>query len=188
MPSFPDLDQPLREGDVALRFEVEQDIPEVLIAHQEDPHLYVRLGLERPPSGAELGRRTEHADADRASGSGVRFTIVEGGSDLCLGQLDVHRLDWDHQRAEVGLWLVPGWRGRGFGRRALRLTAGYLFARCGLLRMEILTEVDNHAMLAAARAAGMFEEGVLRAYLSERGQRLDVKILSLLPSDLEAQP
>lgn len=185
MPSFPDLGEPLRGELVELRFEAEQDIPEILIAHQEDPELFLRLGIERPPSGAELGRRIERAAGDRDAGEGVRFTIVRPGADLCCGQLDVHHLDWDHLRAEVGIWIAPGARGQGLAGEALRLAAAWLFDRCGLARVEALTEVDNFAMIAAGRKAGMLEEGVLRAYVRERGQRFDVKMLSLLPTDLK---
>src|ERR1700735_360054 len=89
MPSFPDLSKPLQGDGVTLRFAAERDIPDVLIAHQDDPELHVRLGYERPPSGAELGRRTDGEAAERLAGAGIRFTILEPGSDICRGQLDV---------------------------------------------------------------------------------------------------
>jgi RimJ/RimL family protein N-acetyltransferase len=184
MPSFPDLVAPLRSEQVTLRFESERDIPEILIAHQDDPELHVRLGLVRAPSGAELGRRTEGEPRERASGSGVRFTILEPGSDTCRGQLDVHRVDWDHLRAEAGIWIAPGFRRRGLASAALRLGGRWLFEACGLARLELLTEPANLAMIAAARAAGLAEEGVLRAYVRERDHRLDLAVLSLLPADL----
>ena len=187
MPAFPDLAAPLRADGAELRFAAERDIPEILIAHQDDERLYVRLGLERPPSGAELGRRSETEAAQRAAGDGVRFTILQAGSDLCRGQLDVHRVDWDERRAEAGVWVAPQVRGRGLAAAALRLAGGYLFADCGLARLELLTEPDNVAMIAAARRAGLTEEGVLRAYLRERGRRVDVAVLSLLPADLAAE-
>lgn len=170
---------------MTLRFESERDIPEVLIAHQDDPTLHARLGLLRPPSGAELGRRIERAPEERAAGHSVRFTILEPGSDVCRGQLDVHRVDWDDLRAEAGIWIVPGFRGRGLGSAALRRAASWLFDVCGLERLELLTEPDNAAMIAAARAAGLVQEGVLRAYVTERDRRVDLTILSLLPADLE---
>lgn len=185
MHTFPDLEQPLRSERVELRFEAERDIPEILIAHQDDRTLYLRLGLARPPSAAELGRRNEHEPRERADGIGVRFTLLEPGSDICRGQLDVHRVDWDDLRAEAGIWVAPAFRRRGLAAAALRLAGGWLFHRCGLARLELLTEPDNVSMLAAAQAAGMVHEGILRAYVNERGRRLDLAILSLLPSDLE---
>ncbi len=185
MHSFPDLSEPLRSERVMVRFESERDIPEILIAHQDDPALHVRLGLERPPSGAELGRRNEREPKERADGLGVRFTILEPGSDACRGQLDVHRVDWDDLRAEAGIWIAPAFRQRGLAREALRLVGGWLFDVCGLARLELLTEPDNVGMMAAAKAAGLVHEGVLRAYVNERDRRLDLAILSLLPADLE---
>ncbi|HEY8625600.1 MAG TPA: GNAT family protein [Solirubrobacteraceae bacterium] len=187
MPSFPDLAEPLRSERVTLRFESERDIPEILIAHQDDPSLHSRLGLERPPSGAELGRRADDAARERAAGAGVRFTILEPGSDICRGQLYAHQIDWDHLRTEAGMWIAPGFRGRGRGlaAAAIRLAAGWLFDVCRLERLEILTEPENQAMIASAKSAGMVQEGVLRAYLLEHGKRVDVAILSLLPGDME---
>ncbi len=184
MPSFPPLDTPLASDRAQLRFEAERDIPEVLIAHQEDPELFVRLGLERPPSGAELGRRVEEAEQRRADGDGVRFTILPPDDDVCRGQADVHRVDWDHLRAEAGIWIAIEHRGQGLASAALVLLGRWLFEECGLQRLELFTEPDNLGMLGAARRAGMTEEGVLRAYLRERGERLDVAVLSLLPADL----
>lgn len=184
MPSFPSLNTPLANDRAQLRFEAERDIPEVLIAHQEDPQLFTRLGLERPPSGAELGRRVEEAEQRREYGEGVRFTIARPDEDVCSGQVDVHRVDWDHLRAEAGIWVAIAQRGQGLASAALRLLGRWLFEECGLQRLELFTEPENRAMLTAARRAGMTEEGVLRAYIRERGERLDVAVLSLLPSDL----
>jgi len=76
-------------------------------------------------------------------------------------------------------------RGIAGTRGALALLAAWLLRDCCLERVELLTEPDNEPMLAAARAAGFVYEGVLRAYLLEHGQRIDVAILSLLPGDLE---
>jgi RimJ/RimL family protein N-acetyltransferase len=185
MHSFPELEQPLCSEQVELRFEAERDIPDILIAHQDDPALYVRLGLERPPSAAELGRRNEREPGARADGIGVRFTILEPGSDICRGQLDIHRVEWDDLRAEAGIWVAPAFRGRGLAPAALRVTGGWLFDACGLARLELLTEPDNLAMIAAAQAAGFVHEGILRAYVNERDRRLDLAILSLLPIDLQ---
>lgn len=184
MPAFPDLRAPLTGAVAQLRSAVERDIPEILIAHQDDDELYLRLGSRRPPSGAELGRRTEQLPSELASGTGVWLTITQPDSDDCVGQIDVHTVDWDHGRAELGIWVAPGMRGRGLASAALRLAGPWLIGECGLERLQMLTEPDNAPMRAAARAAGFTEEGLLRGYTREHGVRVDVTVMSLIAADL----
>ncbi len=184
MPAFPRLTDPLANEHVMLRDAAERDIPEVLIAYQDDPELCARLGRERPPSAAELGQAAEREAAERAAGTSAEFTILVPGSDVCAGQLNVHHVDWDHARGELGIWLSPQSRGVGLGSGALRLASEWLLRESGLERVELLTEPDNEPMLGAARAARFVHEGVLRSYLLERGQRIDAAILSLIRRDL----
>jgi RimJ/RimL family protein N-acetyltransferase len=185
MPVIPELLEPLSDGRVSLRLAAERDIPEILIAYQDDPRLHVRLGEERPPTGAELGRRAERAGDARAGGTHLTLTILEPGSDDCRGQLDAQHFDWEHSRAELGIWLAPQVRGRGLAVRALRLGGGWLLQACELERLELLTHPDNEEMIGAARAAGFAYEGVLRAYQRAGGRRVDLAVLSLLAADLE---
>jgi RimJ/RimL family protein N-acetyltransferase len=184
MPDLPDLDTPFTDGQVGLRLASDWDIPDILIAFQDDPELPARLGLERPPSGAELGRAIERGPQERAAGLRAELTIVEPGSDDCRGRLDVHDVDWGHQRAALGIWVAPQARNRGLARGALALAAEWLFDATELKRLELLTDPDNDAMRRAARAAGFLEEGVRRAYERQRGRRVDLLCLSLLPGDL----
>jgi RimJ/RimL family protein N-acetyltransferase len=185
MAAIPDLTEPLRQGRIALRFGSERDIPEILIAHQDDPQLHRHLGEPRPPSGAELGHRAEQGAAERAAGTRATLTILEGESDDCRGQIDVHDIDWDHERAELLIWVVPQLRRTGLGGGALALAGRWLLRDCGLQRVQIVTRSDNEGVIRAARSGGFLYEGVLRAYLRDRGGRVDVAVLSLLPGDLE---
>jgi ribosomal-protein-alanine N-acetyltransferase len=184
MPPLPPLDEPLRDARVVLRDAAERDIPDVLIAHDDDPELYLQLGHERPPTGAELGRWAESAQAERAAGTAARLTVLEPGSDVCRGQLNFHHVDWENRRAEIGIWLAAQARGRGAGSHALRLAGEWLLAVCDFERVEALTDPGNEAMLRAARAAGFQHEGVLRSYQLERGRRVDVAVLSLVRADM----
>jgi RimJ/RimL family protein N-acetyltransferase len=184
MPSLPELDEPLSDGEVAVRLAAERDIPEVLIAYQDDPQLHLRMGEERPPSGAQLGRLSERAEADRAAGRGVTLTIVTRDSDVCVGQVNVHHVDSAHARLELGIWIAPESRGRGVGASALRLVAQWLIERSDFERVQVLTETDNERMLRAAAAAGFTYEGVLRGFLCEQGRRVDAAVLSLVRADL----
>jgi RimJ/RimL family protein N-acetyltransferase len=186
MASFPDLGPPLRGRAVRLRGAAERDIPEVLIAHQDDPQLADTLGLERPPSGAELGRRVEREAGERAAGAGVWLTILDGESDICRGQLEVGDVDWDHRRAALSLWVAPSDRRRGLGSGALALAGRWLLETCGIMRVELFSRPSNQALASAAASAGFTAEGVLRGYLRERGRRTDAAVYSLVGSDLGA--
>ena len=115
MSSFPLLAHPLTDGEAVVRDYAERDIPEILIAHQDDPGMHVLTGEDRPPSGAELGRAAEREAADRAIGERATLTILEPGADTCRGQIRVHPVDWDQARAEVGIWLAPQVRGAAWG-------------------------------------------------------------------------
>jgi RimJ/RimL family protein N-acetyltransferase len=186
---IPELSAPLHDGRATLRFAVERDIPEVLIAYQDDPALHRKLGLRRPPSGAELGREFEQTAAARAAGSQVTFAILAPGSDDCLGQVRARAFDWDHARAELDLWLAPQARGRGLGRAALGLVSDWLLDACGIQRIELLVAPEDEPSLRVAAAAGFRREGILRAHSRDPGavpERADRILLSLLPGDRRA--
>jgi RimJ/RimL family protein N-acetyltransferase len=176
------LDRPLSDGTVAIRDAAERDIPEILIAYQDDPQMHIWFGADRPPSGAELGRQMESEPGWRAAGTRATWTILAPGSDVCRGQVNLHHIDWEHARGELGVWLAPQVRGRGLAQHALRLVSGWLFD-LGLERVHLLTDPDNGAMVRCAVAAGFVHEGVLRSYQAERGARVDVAVLSLLVTD-----
>jgi [ribosomal protein S5]-alanine N-acetyltransferase len=184
MRSFPRLLEPLTDGRVALRDYNERDIPEILIAYQDDPQLHLLAGEERPPSGAELGSRAEREPVARAAGERATLTIVEPGADTCRGQIAVTDVDWDNSRADLAIWLAPQVRRRGLGRRSLRLAGEWLLGTCGLARVELVAEPENAAVIETAQAAGFVREGVLRGHQRKRGKRVDVVVLSLITADL----
>jgi [ribosomal protein S5]-alanine N-acetyltransferase len=182
--SFPHLADPLTDGAVVLRDYRERDIPEILIAHQDDPRLHALIGEDRPPTGAELGSRAEREAAARAAGDRATLTILEPGSDTCRGQIRVDALDWDQARAEVTIWLAPQVRGRGLGHKALRLAGEWVLTTSSAARVEMLAEPGNQAAIHTAQAAGFVREGVLREYRRKRGNGVDMVIMSLIGTDL----
>jgi RimJ/RimL family protein N-acetyltransferase len=132
MPSLPSPEAPLTNGRVTLRPAAERDIPEVLIAYQDDRQLAAALGEPRPPSGATLGRRAELAEAERLAGRALVLTILEPDEDVCRGEARIGPVDWQQGEAEIRVWVAPGWRGRGLGRQAHRVAVDWLAGYCEL--------------------------------------------------------
>jgi RimJ/RimL family protein N-acetyltransferase len=130
---------PDRIGDelLELRPIAEWDIPEVLIAHQDDRDLHRRLGLARPPTGAQLGSEVDSEEARRLAGDAVKLTIVEPGGNDCRGRVEVDGFDWERGSAEVRVWVAPQLRGRGYEQRAAELTTQWLQASVGLADVKV---------------------------------------------------
>ncbi len=137
MPAIPEPPERVVGALVELRAISEWDIPEVLIAHQDDPELHRRLGMDRPPTGAQLGREVEQAQARRLSGERLSFSIVEPEGRDCRGRVDVDRIDWENAGARVWAWVDPRLRGRGCEREAADLACEWLRAGCGLRELEV---------------------------------------------------
>lgn len=137
MPAIPEPPERIVDQLVELRPIAEWDIPEVLIAHQDDRELHRRLGLPRAPTGAQLGSEVEHEQAQRLAGSSVKLTIVEPGRNDCCGRVEVDGVDWEQGGADMRVWVVPQLRGRGYEQRAADLAVTWLRDRVGLQRVTV---------------------------------------------------
>jgi RimJ/RimL family protein N-acetyltransferase len=84
---------------------------------------------------------------------------------------------------EIGIALLPEFRGRGYGTRAQELLARYLFAHTTVHRIWAGTEVDNLAEQRSLEKAGFTREGITRAAGWRDGAWRDGVIYSLLRTD-----
>lgn len=79
--------------------------------------------------------------------------------------------------------MFPEHRGRGYGSRAQRQLADYLFATRLVERVEATTDVENIAERRALERAGFSQEGVLRHAQFRAGAWRDVFLYSRLRRD-----
>jgi RimJ/RimL family protein N-acetyltransferase len=167
-----------------LRPERAADAPAMAQAFADDPGLAVDWGVEQPPD-EPLARRwlTEHAQL-WANGEGCHLAVADPATDVLLGGVNFHHIELAHRRAEVGFWLAPGARGRGIGSAAVEAACRWAFERWSLVRIEMTTLPDNEASLGLARKLGFQREGVMRSRNFERGEHVDLVLLSLLAGEL----
>jgi RimJ/RimL family protein N-acetyltransferase len=175
---------PLKDGTVALRQPADSDAAEVSAACQ-DPSI-VRY-TQVPAGYTEDHARNwfEISAQQRRRGTALPFLIVgvEGGE--LLGSVDLHGVDWEDRRANIGYWTASEARGRGVATRAVRLLSLWAFDELGLARVQIYVDVTNAGSQRVAERAGFVREGVLRSHSQLKGERFDSVIFSLLPADLQ---
>jgi [ribosomal protein S5]-alanine N-acetyltransferase len=167
----------LSDGAVSLRPPDERDLPAI------------ERGIDDPDVIRAFGRATlsagELLESNRrrwAEGTGATFAICDAAGE-CLGHVFVNITG--ASRGNVGYWLLPEARGKGFATRAVRLISCWALRDLGLARVGLSTEPSNEASQRVAERSGFQKEGILRSFNEIDGQRIDCVIFSLLPSDIE---
>ncbi|MDO3704842.1 GNAT family protein [Micromonospora sp. C28SCA-DRY-2] len=89
---------------------------------------------------------------------------------------------------EIGIALLPEWRGRGIGWRAQALLCDYLFAHTPAQRIQAGTHPENAAEQRSLEKAGFRFEGVIRASEFRAGRWRDGYLYSRLRDDPSPWP
>ena len=84
----------------------------------------------------------------------------------------------------IGIALLPEARGKGYGTRAQRMLAQYLFKHTTVQRIEAATEIGNVAEQRALEKAGFTREGVHRCAGWRDGAYRDEVLYSMVRTDL----
>lgn len=100
-------------------------------------------------------------ESTRCWAEGVRasFVVLERATGELVGNLGVVRLDHDRDAAEVGYLVARAHRGRGFAPRAVALAAHWVLHDLSYGRLELQTDVRNHASQRVAEKVGFRREG-----------------------------
>jgi RimJ/RimL family protein N-acetyltransferase len=170
----------LRAGEIVLRFPEVGDVDAILPAFT-DPELREAgnlpafdreqlLGSLRDlPTLAAQGRLLALAAAHMESGE-----IVGGGT--------IHHLDAERRIVEIGYFVLPAARRRGYATTIARLLAEHAFS-LGIERVAAYVNVGNTPSERVLQRVGFTREGVVRSMPKPDGQRIDKTLFSLLPGE-----
>lgn len=122
---------------------------------------------------------------DWSPGTDLIWAIKESTTGRLAGAVVVVGIDAFHSTGEVGYWLVPEFRGRGFATRAVGAASRYAFGAVGLARLAIIHAVDNSASCAVAERCGFPHEATLRSSgaVGDGTERVDEHIHGRLATD-----
>jgi len=88
---------------------------------------------------------------------------------------------------EIGIALLPEWRGKGIGWRAQAMLCDYLFEHSPAQRIQAGTHAENAAEQRSLVKAGFHLEGVVRGCEFRAGQWRDGYLYSRLRDDAAPQ-
>ena len=137
---------------------------------------------ERNPSApAPLTRRayeTRLAKTDEDPSGDLRFVIDVDG--VAVGTVSLFDVDDLARHAEVGIALLPQYRGKGIGTAAIKAIVEFAFVRCNLRRVHLQAIASNLGAIRAYQNAGFAEEGRLREHAWVRGGYEDIVLMGAL--------
>ncbi|MFG1941433.1 GNAT family N-acetyltransferase [Nonomuraea sp. NPDC048826] len=157
---------------------------------ESDLDLFRRFATEPGLIGLDwAGFRDAQAPARRFAADGYlgpdhsRLVVVVD-QDVVAGFVDWRARGGDVSRYwEIGIALLPEWRGRGIGGRAQAMLCDYLFAHTPVERIEAGTHPENIAERKALEKAGFTHEGTLRSVEFRAGRWRDGLVYSRLRGD-----
>ncbi|NEK57257.1 GNAT family N-acetyltransferase [Geodermatophilus sabuli] len=155
------------------------DDEEAVLRACQDPDIQRWIGALPVPYTRADARAfvTQVSPAERVEGRGMPV-VLEADGEL-VGSGGLHLRD-GRLGPEIGYWVAPWARGRGFAAEAARALADWAFTH-GAPRVHLFTDVDNTASQAVAERAGFRREGVVRSCLPYRdGSRSDAVLFGRL--------
>ena len=102
-----------------------------------------------------------------------------------LGACTLSSIHSIYRFCNLGYWVRTSYRGQGIAGRAAQLVARFAFENLGLIRVEIVIAVGNHASLRVAEKIGAHDEGILLNRMVVGKSIYDAHMYSLLPSDFD---
>ncbi|GAA3126151.1 RimJ/RimL family protein N-acetyltransferase [Kribbella aluminosa] len=165
--------RPVVEDDLPLfqRFAVEPGLIGLDWNGYRDPQSPVRRFAEDGFLGKEDGRLTVRTGSETAG-----FVSWHSGS------FDGRTPYW-----EIGIALLPEYRGRGIGWRAQATLTAYLFEHTPVQRIQAATHPENIAEQKSLEKAGFRLEGVIRGCEFRAGKLRDGYLYSRLRDDPEPE-
>lgn len=170
-----------------LRSLLESDIDDVL-ASCVDPELQRWIPLPAP--GEPYTRETAEsfclriAPAIRTGGDGQHWAMVDKETGRFTGSVALLRTQWPAMVTEIGYWVSPWGRGKGYATEAVVAVSRWALNQ-GFQRVELKAAVGNTGSRKVAEAAGFVPEGTERNAMPLHEGRSDLSVYGLIPTDLD---
>lgn len=100
-----------------------------------------------------------------------------------IGSISLWNVNWQHQRTQIGIWLIPSFWGKGFGEKSINLIKKVAFNHLKINRLEAYIALENQRSVSLFEKCGFNREGMLKQYLNFQGKYHNTVIVALLKDD-----
>jgi len=118
-------------------------------------------------------------------GTGIWWGIYEESTGAFCGAAGYNALERAHQKAEVGLWLLKEFWGRGILKAIMPKVFEKGFLDLGLNRIEGYVVSENEKCKSALAKINFTYEGTMREYEFKDGIAINVDIYAIIKKDWE---
>ena len=115
--------------------------------------------------------------------SGAWWAICDLGDQTFLGAAGINGINRQHERGEIGFWLLPTHWGRGIMKEVLPTVCRYGFESLGLHRLEAFVESENKSCKRLMKKSGFYHEGTMRDSERKMGKFISIEIYAMLQTD-----
>ena len=115
------------------------------------------------------------------------FIVFDKATNAYAGSTRYYDIQAKENTLQLGYtWYGKAFRGTGLNRHCKYLLLQFAFETLGMERVEFRAASDNARSIAAMKAIGCIEEGILRSHLNyDRGGRRSSIVLSILKPEWE---
>ncbi len=170
---------PIIRGERVWLRPLERDDLESSLRAINDREIAELVGFSGPTSRAMSEKWFEDKVLKQHGQREYFFTICELGSSDAIGQCGLHHLRAG-VRADVGIFLLPEFCGRGLGTDALNALLDFGFGELGLQRVGLHVSPENERAIRSYEKSGFSHEGRLRSVRLRRGELADDMVMSIL--------
>ncbi len=110
-----------------------------------------------------LEQHLKSAILKRATGEWYPFTVVDKNAGNIIGCTLYHNIFPEHRKLEIGwTWYDPAYWRSGYNRECKLLLLTHCFESLKTIRVQLVTDENNHRSRAAILGIGASFEGILR--------------------------
>ncbi len=117
-------------------------------------------------------------DADPLRSGQLRLIIEQNNTPI--GILDLFEISPRHLRADTGIYILPCFRGKGWGTKALEAAKDFCRKRLGLHQLTASVAISNQSAKKAYEKAGFTTTGIRQEWLRTPDGYQDIYLLSTL--------